>query len=193
MFNGRWKWKIQIQLLKIFDMKTKTKLLLFIPLLFLGEGLGMRSFAQDFHLSQFDAAPHYFNPALTGVYFDTKADYKIYSDYRTQWRAIGIKPFSTYYLAYDMPWKQYGFGGYLIHNRNGVGGLNTINFMPSAAYKITNETNSPHNLSVGAQLGIIYRSFDPNRFTYDSQFTTNDPTGFDQNISSGENFSKVSL
>lgn len=149
--------------------------------------------AQDFHLSQFDATPHYFNPALTGIYFGNPAGYRIYSDYRTQWKALGTKPFSTYYLAYDMPWQEYGFGGYLIHNRNGKGGFNTINFMPSAAYKITNETNTPHNLSVGVQLGIIYKSFDPNTFTYDAQFSPTAEGGFDTNIPSGENFEKTSL
>jgi len=148
--------------------------------------------AQDFHMSQIDAAPHYFNPALTGIYFGSDANYHVYSDYRSQWRSLGIKPFSTYYIAYDMPYKLFGVGGYLIHNRNGAGGLNTINFMPSAAYKISNETNSPHNLSVGAQLGIIYRSFDPNHFTYDNQFSVDAPGGFDPNISSGENFGKTS-
>lgn len=168
-------------------MKTKIKILL-LPLLF----LQLAAAGQDFHLSQFDATPHYFNPALTGIYFGDKSNYRIYSDYRTQWRSIGVKPFSTYYLAYDMPYKLYGLGGYLIHNRNGRGGLNTINFMPSAAYKISNETNTPHNLSVGAQLGIIYRSFDPNHFTYDNQFSVDAPGGFDQTIPSGETFLKTS-
>lgn len=153
---------------------------------------GIEVEAQDFHLSQFDATPHYFNPALTGIYFGSDANYHIYSDYRSQWRSLGVKPFSTYYLAYDMPYKLFGLGGYLIHNRNGVGGLNTINVMPSAAYKISNEVNTPHNLSVGAQLGIIYRSFDPNHYTYDNQFSVDAPGGFDQNIFSGENFGKTS-
>lgn len=148
--------------------------------------------AQDFHLSQFDATPHYFNPALTGIYFGSDANYRIYSDYRSQWRSLGIKPFSTTYLAYDMPYKLFGFGGYMIHNRNGAGGLNTISVMPSAAYKISNETNTPHNLSVGAQLGIIYRSFDPTHFTYDAQFSPDSPGGFDQTIISGETFTKAS-
>ncbi|MEK6615729.1 MAG: PorP/SprF family type IX secretion system membrane protein [Bacteroidota bacterium] len=150
------------------------------------------AFAQDFHLSQYDATSHYFNPALTGIYFGNSANYRIYSDYRSQWKSLGIKPFSTYYLAYDMPYQLYGFGGYLIHNRNGAGGLNTINFMPSAAYKISNEVATPHNLSVGVQLGIIYRSFDPNHFTYDSQFSTAHPNGFDPSIPSGETFEKTS-
>ncbi len=170
-------------------MKTQLKYLLLPLLLF----LRLAAPAQDFHLSQFDATPQYFNPALTGIYFGNAANYRIYSDYRSQWRSIGIKPFSTYYLAYDMPYKQYGFGGYLIHNRNGIGGLNTINFMPSASYKITNEVSGPHNLSVGVQVGIFYKSFDPNSFTYDSQFSPGDPSGFNTNLSSGENFNKTSL
>ena len=144
-------------------------------------------------MSQYDAATHYFNPALTGIYFGNKANYRVYSDYRSQWKSLGVKPFSTYYLAYDMPYKQYGLGGYLIHNRNGGGGLNTINFMPSVAYKITDEINSPHNLSVGAQLGILYRSFDPNHFTYGTQFDPDAPGGFDQSILSGEPFGKTSI
>ena len=169
-------------------MKVKLKKL-FLPLLVL---LQLAASAQDFHLSQFDATPHYFNPALTGIYFGNEANYRIYSDYRSQWGALSSKPFSTYYLAYDMPYKQYGAGAYLVHNRNGTGGLNTLQFMPSVAYKITNEVNGPHNLSVGLQMGILYTSFDPNRFTYDNQYSPTDPTGFDQNISSGENFGNVS-
>lgn len=149
--------------------------------------------SQDFHLSQYDATPHYFNPALTGIYFNIKADYRIYSDYRSQWKSLGIKPFSTYYLAYDMPYKEFGFGGYLIHNRNGKGGFNTINIMPSAAYDITKTMDSPHKLSVGAQLGIFYRNFNPNHFTYETQFDPDAPNGFNQNISSGEVFLKTSL
>jgi type IX secretion system PorP/SprF family membrane protein len=152
--------------------------------------------AQDFHLSQSDAAPHYFTPAKTGVYFEEneKADYKIYSDYRTQWRAFGVKPYSTFYLAYDMPIKeQYGLGAYLISNRNGAGGLNTIQFMPSGAYRITKDKNGEHQLSVGAELGIVYTSFDPGRYTYENQFSPNSPTVFDPNMPSGETFGKTSM
>lgn len=162
-------------------------------LLFLLFWRGVEAEAQDFHLSQFDAAPQYFNPALTGIYFGNAVDYRIYSDYRSQWKSLGVKPFSTYFLSYDMPYKQYGLGGYLIHNRNGLGGLNTINFMPSASYKITNEMRSPHNLSVGVQMGILYKSFDPNNFTYDNQYSSDAPSGFNTSLPSGENFGKTSL
>lgn len=152
--------------------------------------------AQDFHLSQFNAAPHYFTPAQTGVYFDDekeKADYRIYSDYRSQWRAFGIKPYSTFYLAYDMPFKdQFGLGGYLISNRNGAGGVNTIQFMPSGAYRITKDENGEHQLAVGLQIGMIYTSFDPGRYTYEKQFSPGSATVFDETAWNGEYFVKTS-
>ena len=152
-------------------------------------------FSQDFHLTQYDVATQYFNPALTGNYFGDNVQYKIYSDYRSQWRSLGTKPYATFYLAGDMPYsnwgKDFGVGGYIIHNRNGRGGLNTLNVMPSASYNITGKSNGPHALSVGLQMGILYKSYDPNSFTYDSQYNGNN--GFDQNMSSGETFSKTSL
>lgn len=171
-------------------MKALKKLPLMLPLLLL---LPSAAWTQDFHLSQIDAAPHYFNPALTGIYFDdSKADYRIYSDYRAQWRAFGIKPYSTFYSAYDMPFKdQFGLGGYLISNRNGKGGINTIQVMPSGAYRITKDVNGEQLLSVGAQLGIVYKSFDPGRYTYEAQFDPDATTGFDQSIASGEHFSRT--
>ncbi len=150
--------------------------------------------AQDFHLSQYNSAPLYMNPALSGMYFGEKMDYRITSDYRSQWRSFGIKPFSTFYLGYDMPLKeQFGVGGYLISNRNGNGGMNSIQFMPSGAYRITKDKDGEHQLTAGVQMGIIYNSYDPDRYTYETQFTPDGPTVFDQNISSGENFVKVSL
>ncbi len=150
--------------------------------------------AQDFHLSQVNAAPHYFNPANTGMYFGEKADYRIYADYRSQWKSFGIKPFSTFYGAYDMPFKdQFGVGGYLISNRNGNGGLNTIQFMPSGAYRINKDKESEHQLSAGVQMGLMYKTYDPERLTYEKQFDPNASNGFDQGIASGENFSKVSM
>ena len=153
-----------------------------------------RMAAQDFHLSQVNAAPHYYNPALTGIYFDEKADYRIYADYRSQWSAFGVKPYSTLYLGYDMPFKeQFGLGGCLVSNRNGKGGLNTILFIPSGAYRIIKDESSEHQLAAGVQLGIMYTTVDPNRYTYEKQFSPDNPSVFDQSISSGENFNRTSM
>ena len=96
--------------------------------------------AQDFHVSQYDVATMYLNPALTGMYGDEKGDYRAYVDTRSQWRAFGVKPFFTTYLAYDMPYtikdKKVGFGAYFINNRTGPGNFNTTGFMLSGAYNI---------------------------------------------------------
>lgn len=152
--------------------------------------------AQDFHLSQYDVATQYLNPAVTGMYAREKGDYRIYSDYRSQWKAIGVKPFSTAYLAYDMPFhkwdRNFGLGAYLINNRTGSGHFNTLNFMVSAAYDIMNKSDGEHYLTTGLQMGIIYKSFNPDTYTYDIQYSYAEG-GFDQSIASGENFSKTSL
>ncbi len=152
--------------------------------------------AQDFHFSQYDATTLYMNPALTGMYGEEKGDYKIYSNYRSQWKALGIKPYSTASIGYDQPIRKgerdFGLGAYLIDQRAGVGQFNTMNFMVSGAYDIMHKADGKHYLTTGLQMGVLYRNFNPNSFTYDVQY---DPSigGFDSNIPSGENFGKTSI
>ncbi len=154
--------------------------------------------AQDFHLSQYDVANLYLNPALTGMYGDEKGDYKAYVDTRSQWRAFGVKPFFTTYLAYDMPYtikdKKVGFGAYFINNRTGPGNFNTTGFMLSGAYNILDKkANGVHYLTTGLQLGLFYKAFN-NNITYDVQYNPYQDGGtFDQNISSGENVNNLNI
>ncbi len=172
-------------------MKSKVKnisLSVLILVLILGKAI-----AQDFHVSQYDATPHYYNPALTGMYLGEKGDYRIYADYRSQWRILNKPSFTTAYLAFDMPFeKDWGLGGYLVNNRSGDGRYNTFNFLTSGAYKIIKEGESKHTLNVGLQMGIIYKKFSPDKFTFESQYVS--ATGeFDQTIVSGEVYEKTSL
>lgn len=151
--------------------------------------------AQDYHVSQYDVTSLYMNPALTGVYGDEKGDYRVYLDQRSQWRSMGIKPFVTTYLAYDMPYllkdKKFGFGGYLISNRTGLGNFNTTTFMTSASYDIlNNKANNKHLLTTGLQLGVFYRATNPNSLNYDVQYVN---TGFDQGIASNETYNRLSM
>lgn len=154
--------------------------------------------SQDFHLSQYDVANLYLNPALTGMYGDEKADYKAYFDTRSQWRAFGVKPFFTTYLAYDMPYtikdKKVGFGAYFINNRTGPGNFNTTGFMLSGAYNILDKkANGVHYLTTGLQLGLFYKAFN-NNITYDVQYNPYQDGGtFDQSISSGENVNNLNI
>jgi type IX secretion system PorP/SprF family membrane protein len=171
-------------------MKSKYIILFVMPIL-----LGVRLSAQDYHFSQYEAASMYLNPALTGMYMGEKGDYKIANDFRTQWRSLGGKPFTTVYLGFDMPYeikgKKFGFGAYLINDRAGSSNFNTLNFMVSGAYNII-QNSEKHYLTTGLQMGVFNKSFNPNGFTYDSQYSSNSGT-FDSNLSNDENFSTVNI
>lgn len=149
--------------------------------------------AQDFHISQYDVLTLYNNPGLTGVFPDEpKADYKFYLTHRSQWKSLGIKPFNTYSFAYDMKYKRFGIGALLLNNRAGAGNFNTLNFLLSGSYFIIKDPASPHKLNVGAQAGVINKSFDPQKYLYESQY--NSATGMlDENIQSGEIYSQTNI
>lgn len=149
------------------------------------------AFAQDYHLTQYETAPLYLNPAMTGMYFGEKGDYKISANYRSQWKSLTPKPYVTANLAYDMPWERFGVGAYLIDNKGGTGGFSTLNFMLSGAYRITKDPQNIHNLSAGLQLGVLYKSFNPSKFTFDQQYNPN--SGFDNTLISGESFDKTGI
>jgi type IX secretion system PorP/SprF family membrane protein len=156
---------------------------------------------EDYHLSQMEAAPLYLNPATTGMLCGEKGDYRINSDYRSQWTSLAIKPYSTAYVSYDMPVRKinhmqrannkWGVGGYLIDNKAGAGEFNSLNIMASGAYNITNRSHK-HFLCVGLQVGLLYKSFNPAVYTYDIQYSS--ATGsFDTNIDNEENFKNTTL
>ena len=152
--------------------------------------------AQDFHLSQYDAFNMYNNPALTGNYFGEKWAYRINGTFREQWRQLTTKPFSTYGIGYDAHSNgrgvRFGYGGYILNNKSGVAGINSLNAMLSGSYYITKPEQSPHCLNVGLQLGVLYKSFNPNSLLFETQYDYNTGT-LNPEIPSGENFTRNSL
>jgi type IX secretion system PorP/SprF family membrane protein len=167
------------------------KIKLIIPALFIIAFSGGMN-AQDFHLTQYDAFHLYMNPALTGNYLGEDADYKINSVYRSQWRSMIRKPFTTYGLSYDQPYKRFGIGAYILNNRSGAAKFNTLNFQLSGSYFITDPEKSPHLLNVGLQMGLFYKSFNPNNLLFESQYD-NSTGSLNADINSGENFDRTSL
>jgi type IX secretion system PorP/SprF family membrane protein len=166
--------------------------------------------AQDYHVSQYDMAGMYLNPAVTGMYAGEKGDYRAYLDQRSQWRALGIKPFVTTYLGYDMPYqikgKNLGFGGFIINNNGGIGNFNTFTFMGSVAYDVLNSkagsisvdptvsSTNKHYLTMGLQLGLFYRSTNPNALNYDIQYSLSNNGGdFDKSIPNNEAYNRVNI
>lgn len=172
---------------KLMTMKTKLFILLIACLFF-----NTKSKAQDFHLTQYDAFSMYQNPALTANYLGEKWDYRMYSVCRTQWKTLPNKPYRTYGVGYDMPYKRFGLGCYLLNNRSGVLNFNTLNFQLSGSYFITDPKTSPHLLNVGLQTGLFYKTYNYNtNMLFESQYD-NSTGELNSNIASGEALQKSS-
>jgi len=124
-------------------------------------------YSQDAQLSQFHAAPMMFNPAKTGVLKYT--DMRISGVYRTQWSSISTS-INTFQLSYDKEvGERFGIGGVLI-NTNSSAILNNTSFLFSSAYKIADPSQKNYQLSVGAQIGIVYKTIQLDELVYDAQF-----------------------
>lgn len=151
--------------------------------------------AQDFHLSQYDAANLYMNPATTGMFQGDPGRYRITSDYRAQWRSLGLKPFNTMYVSYDMPLMNYedkwGVGGFIVSNHGSPGLFRTMQVMASGAYDIMN-TSTEHFLTAGVQMGIIYKTWNQAEYTFDEQYDGSTGT-FNPALEDGENFTKMNI
>lgn len=145
------------------------------------------AFSQDPHLSQYYAFPLALNPANTGMYDD--ADWKAHLQHRSQWGNLIAKPFVTDAISFDMPYRKFGFGAYILSNRAGTSNFNALNFVLSSAYEVTIDPNRIHHLTTGLQVGFIQKSINMNNVTFDNQY--NYSTGeFDQAYNHGENFQK---
>lgn len=159
----------------------------FITLLLLRAGFIS---AQDFHLSMYDAAPMYLNPAMTGV---VEGYWRIHAHYRTQWKAVNFKPYVTGLVSFDMPYKKWGFGGQIVNYRAGIGNYNALQGIGSAAYTLSLDKSRNHNLSFGLQGGITQKSVVYQLHTFDNQYTTDNGGGFDNTLNSGEAFNGQSF
>lgn len=141
--------------------------------------------AQDFHLSMYDAAPMFLNPAMTGV---VDADWRIHAHTRTQWRAVNFKPYTTALISFDAPVKKWGFGGQIINHRAGIGNYNALQAAASAGYTVSLDQPRFHNLSFGVQLGVTQKTIEIPLHTFNNQYVTSSGGGFDNTLNSGESF-----
>src|ERR1700740_3479063 len=105
-----------------------------------------KSKAQDFHLSLYDAAPLFLNPAMTGV---IDAKYRVHAQYRNQWSSVAYKPFNTALISADMPKGKWGFGIQIIDMRAGIGNYNVFQGMLSTSYTVPLDKRKFHHLSFG--------------------------------------------
>lgn len=130
--------------------------------------LATSGIAQDFHLSQYDAAALNANPGMTGVF---KGDYRIHAHFRTQWMAVATKPFTTGLVSFDMNRGKWGFGGQLANLRAGTGSYNVVSILPSAAYKIPFGEKKFSFITIGAQVGMFQKSIKISALTFGDEYS----------------------
>ena len=154
--------------------------------------------AQDYHFSQFDANPFYFNPALTGERLGDYNGIQVNANFRDQMARYTKSPSSYRSMAVgiDEPINsKFSLGQSFFNDKSATGSFNTSGFMLSIAHKLIDQTadkEGNHNLSVGIQIGVLNKSIHPQDFTYDAQYSTNSSDGFDRSLPTGEEFARQS-
>lgn len=141
--------------------------------------------AQDFHMSMYDAAPLFLNPAMTGV---VEGNWRVHGQYRTQWKAVNFKPYQTALISFDAPVKRWGFGGQIINYRAGIGNYNVTQGLFSVGYTLPLDQRQAHQISFGVQGGLSQKSVEYQLLTFNNQYSTTDGGSFDNSLNSGEGF-----
>lgn len=143
--------------------------------------------AQDARFSQYYNAPLTLNPALAG----NGIEYiRVSALYRTQWAGMGT-PFTTQGLAVDKVVGKVGIGANILRNAAGDGGIRNLHFSGNLSYHLHLGNEKIHTLSAGVQVGIINRSFDESKLTYDNQY--NPDVGYDPTLSSNEIYTSTNI
>lgn len=132
---------------------------------------------QDFHFTQFYAAPLQLNPALTG---GTEGLYRFSINYRDQWRQALDNPHTTTAAALDLRFPvtfstsstkdAAGIGISFFNDRVPKIGFSTSQLAISGAFhKSLNDRNNQY-LSLGLQIGLNQRNVNYQNLTFEDQF-----------------------
>ena len=146
--------------------------------------------AQDFHLSMYDAAPMFLNPAMTGL---VDGNVRVHAQYRNQWNSVAFKPYNTALISLDAPKGKWGFGGQIMNMRAGVGNYNVLQGLLSVSYAVPLDKNKFNNISFGLQAGVTQKTIEAGLYTFNNQYSSTDGGYFDKSLSSGESFNKQSF
>lgn len=165
----------------------KKQIILFYSVLLMGSGALK---AQDFHLSMYDAAPMFLNPALTGV---VDANFRVHAQYRNQWRTVAFKPYNTALISLDAPKGKWGFGGQIMNMRAGVGNYNVLQGLLSVSYAVSLDKKRFNNISFGLQAGATQKRVEAGLYTFDNQYSNQNGGAFDNSLPSGESFNRQSF
>lgn len=140
--------------------------------------------AQDPHFTQFHRIPTYYNPAAAGQNVE---HIRLTMLYRNQWASV-TSPFVTQSVFFDKQVSKIGLGATLINNTSGDAGFRQLYINGTLSYR-ANLGN--HQFAGGVQLGLIQKSFDPSKMTFDDQY--NPDQGYNSSNATNETFSYTKL
>jgi len=151
--------------------------------------------AQDIHQTQYFTSPLTLNPALTGL---TRCDLRVAANYRSQWYTVSNNPYMTGILSYDMATLKgklpegdaLGVGILAAYDQSGTGALTNLNVALSVAYHKAFGSEKQHTISLGVQGGIVQKSIDFSKLTFEDQF---DPASGYAEFATGESFQNKDL
>ena len=138
--------------------------------------------AQDIHFTQIQATPLLLNPANTGI---SDYDFRLVNNYRNQWRNIEA-PYNTYSLSADkrlfVGRQTMGLGASFVHDLSSGHHFIADKFYVSMSYS---HFYRNHQFTLGIQPGLVFRHFNRQDITFNSQFNSIDGT-FSSSLPSNE-------
>ncbi|MFN0187816.1 MAG: PorP/SprF family type IX secretion system membrane protein [Bacteroidia bacterium] len=125
---------------------------------------GWRAHAQDPHYTQAHRIPSWYNPAAAGHGVE---HIRLTMLYRNQWSSV-MSPFKTQGLFFDKQVSKVGLGANLVNNSSGDAGIRQLFLNGQISYRFTFGKSV---IASGLQVGLIQKSFDPSKMTFDDQYT----------------------
>lgn len=176
--------------IKGINLLVKSGKALFIKGFFIIPFFSFNVSAQDFHLSQYDAAPLFLNPAMAGLF---NGGHRIHAHYRSQWSSISSKPFQTAVISYDRQIKKFGLGIEVLDNRAGAANYNVFSSLLCASFDLTLDRQAKHHISFGVKGGVIQKSVNEQRLYFNNQYSPINGGSFDPSLPSGEILSQANM
>ncbi len=125
---------------------------------------GWKASAQDPHYTQAHRIPSWYNPAAAGHGVE---HIRLTMLYRNQWSSV-MSPFKTQGLFFDKQVSKVGLGANLVNNSSGDAGIRQLFLNGQISYRYAIGKSV---IASGLQVGLIQKSFDPSKMTFDDQYT----------------------
>ncbi len=146
--------------------------------------------AQDVHFSQYFTSPLTLNPAMTGL---VNKDFRIASNYRTQWGSITSNPYETFTVSADGSMFKnkfkngdaMGVGIMFLNDKAGAGQLTNQTLGLSLAYHHALGAQKNQYLSIGLQTNLTDQFIDFRKLVFGDQW---DPVSGSASGTTAENF-----